>query len=366
MYNIIEVIIGLVACILIFYHRPILFNETNNASKKRISVIIPARNEEENLENLIHDLKVQTRKVDEIICIDDHSDDKTAIIAQKHADIFISVDEIQQGWTGKNWACNLGVEAATGDVFIFLDADLRLHPNAIAKLESTFDASHCTISVEPFHKIKNWYEYFSYFFNLIQICANGVGWPFWSKNIGLFGPVIMISREDYMFIGGHESVKNSIVEDVSLGEEMRNHGLKFKLFLGGNDISFRMYSNGVGELIEGWTKNMASGAMKTPLLLLIMVVLWFGAITSVFVNLIRSIIDFNLFAISVYAALYFFTAILLWSISRKIGGFKFRGVLVYPILLLACFVVFIISMFKRYIFKETSWKGRKIELGGKK
>ncbi len=366
MYNIFEVVIGLVACILIFYRKPMLLNEKDNLNNKRISVIIPARNEEDNLEKLLHDLKVQTRKVDEIICIDDHSEDKTTIIAQKHADIFISAGEIPEGWIGKNWACNIGVEAATGEIFIFIDADVRLRPNAIAKLEATFVSAQCTISVQPFHIIKQWHEYFSYFLNLIQICANGVGWPFWNKNIGLFGPVIMISREDYMFIGGHKSVKNSIVEDVSLGEEMRNHGLKFKLFLGGKDISFRMYSNGVGELIEGWTKNMASGAMKTPLLILLLVVLWFDAITSVFVNLVRSIIDYNLFAIAAYSVIYIFTVILLWTISRRVGNFKFSWLLLYPVFLVACFVIFVISIFKRFILKETSWKGRKIGLGVKR
>ena len=160
----------------------------------------------------------------------------------------------------------------------------------------------------------------------------------------------------------HKGVKNSVVEDVSLGEQMRNHGLKFKLFLGGNDISFRMYSNGISELIEGWTKNMASGAMKTPLLILLLVVLWFGAITSVFVNLIRSIIDYNIYSIVAYVALYFFTVILLWINSRNIVNFKFITLLFYPVLLLGCFVIFIISMFKRYIFKQTSWKGRMIGL----
>ncbi|MEI6602250.1 MAG: glycosyltransferase [Clostridia bacterium] len=364
LYNIFEVIAGIVACILIFYRRPFLNKTIETEHEQTVSVIIPARNEAENLQHLLADLKAQTRQVDQIICVDDFSDDDTAGIVTAFGATLVTSTEIPHGWTGKSWACESGAKVATGALLLFLDADVRLHPDAVAKLENTYQQNQCTLSVKPFHTVKRWYEQFSFFFNLIQIAANGLGWPFKENYIGLFGPVILISKEVYRKIGGHASVKGSVVEDVALGEVLKKNGLAFQLFIGGNDIRFRMYPDGVSQLVEGWTKNMISGALKTPLIILMLLILWFGAITSVFVNLLRALVAYNFFSIFTYLALYLIVLVLLWWASFRVGNFKLTAIVCYPILLLACFVIFSISILNRFFFKRTIWKGRTIRLGG--
>ena len=104
----------------------------------KLSIIIPARDEERNLGLLLHSLSQQTLKPHEIIVVDDHSTDSTAEIAKKEAGLVIPSKDIPEGWTGKPWACWQGANRATGDVFLFLDADTFLEPDGLSKIVSTY------------------------------------------------------------------------------------------------------------------------------------------------------------------------------------------------------------------------------------
>ena len=91
-------------------------NESKENIKKNnlsISVIIPARNEEKNLENLFNSLNNQSIKVNEVILVDDGSTDKTPDIGRKHNAKVISLKSLPKGWVGKSWACYNGAKAAT-------------------------------------------------------------------------------------------------------------------------------------------------------------------------------------------------------------------------------------------------------------
>jgi hypothetical protein len=100
------------------------------------------------------------------------------------------------------------------------------------------------------------------FFNLVHIAANGLALPFENAHTGLYGPVILIPKDDYEASGGHAAVKNSVTEDLALGETLRRRGIPYALRNGGQDVSFRMYGQGLKPLLEGWSKNFATGALK--------------------------------------------------------------------------------------------------------
>ena len=292
--NIIEVFAGLIISLLLFYRFPVLKKITDLKRPYKVSVIIPARNEEKNIPLLLQDLMKQTYSAYEIIGVDDCSVDNTAKIISSYGVSLLSIKDKPEDWTGKAWACEKGAESASGDLLLFLDADVRLQPLAISKLISTYVENQCVISVQPYHKTEKKYEQFSLFFNLIQIAANGTSSFFKFKNPGLYGPVILIDRDTYQGIGGHISAKSSIVDDLALGEKLTQKGFSFKLFLGENDISFRMYGDGFKKLLQGWTKNYATGALKTPPLLFLMVFLWITSCTSVFLFIIQAMGGYNL------------------------------------------------------------------------
>jgi 4,4'-diaponeurosporenoate glycosyltransferase len=351
---------GLVSGILLFLRRPILPDEELVNSPKKISVIIPARNEGNNLPSILQDLSEQSAMIYEIICVDDDSADKTAEIAESFGATLIKVTDKPEGWTGKSFACQTGANYATGELLLFLDADVRLQVNAVQKIEKAYEKSKCVISVQPFHTTIKVYEQLSLYFNLIMIAANGVGLPFRKKNIGLFGPVILISRKEYYFTGGHSSVKKSIADDLSFGENLIEKGIKFVLFLGGKDISFRMYDAGFKQLQQGWTKNIATGASKTSLTLLLMTTLWLASGTTAVLNYINLITDFSFLNLGLDTILYFIVVAELWIAAQKVGNFKKSAIIFFPFPLLFFFIILILSLAKKVFHIKVKWKGRKI------
>jgi 4,4'-diaponeurosporenoate glycosyltransferase len=360
--NIIVISVGLMLSLLLFNRFPILKKGNGIKRMYNISVIIPARNEEGNLPLLLHDLKLQTYPLHEIICVDDCSKDKTAEIASSFETKLITVTEKPKDWVGKTWACHVGSEAASGDIFLFLDADVRLSPEAISDLIMAYEENKCVISVQPYHNTVKNYEQFSLFFNIIQIAANGLSMIFPCPAAGLFGPVILIDRVIYKAIKGHAAVSHSITDDIALGKKLTESRSPFKLYLGGEHISFRMYSKSMKDLFHGWTKNFATGAAKTPVPVFLMVFLWVTSCLSVVLSTVLSIINENILYLVMCSLLYVLWVLELYRITRKIGHFKIYAIIFYPVYVLFFLYVFILSFIKKLFRMNVIWKDRKIKL----
>ncbi|MBC3889020.1 glycosyltransferase [Acetobacterium paludosum] len=357
------VLLGLIISLVLFHRFPGLDDENSETCALKISVIIPARNEEKSLPLLLDDLKKQTAPLFEIICVDDASSDNTGRVALSGGAKLMALNEKPAAWIGKSWACQNGADAARGDLFLFLDADVRLSPIAVSRLMHTYENNTCVISVQPYHKMIKWYEQFSLFFNLIQLAANGLGLPIKNKNVGLYGPVILINRPDYYDAGGHESIKGSIIDDVALGQQLKRCKIPFKLFLGDQDIFFRMYGNGFKELLQGWTKNQSEGAVKTPFIMFVMVFLWVTSCTSVPIQIIKSIVTMQSLWVLVYLLFYLLWIFELRRIASQIGSFSVGGIIGYPIYLTVFLVVFLLSVIKKIFHLKVVWKDREIRLG---
>lgn len=351
---------GLLLTAMLFYRIPILPEaDRKTPETPTISVIIPARNEERNLPLLLKDLREQTIPLHEIICVDDESEDSTAQIALDHGVRLLRLSSRPEGWIGKSWACQNGANAATGSLLLFLDADVRLGPDGIAGLFSAFMKDGCTVSVQPYHKTIRMYEQFSMMFNMVQIAANGTALPR-PRSIGLYGPVILIPRSVYQKAGGHERIRSSIVDDMALGEQIKKEGEMFELYVGSPEVSFRMYGGGLKSLLEGWIKNIATGATKTPLPLFVMVFLWITSLLSVPVQTIKYAIQGKESLLILYAVLYVVWVCILLYLTRRIGHFHAWASVLYPILMIVLLGVFTVSAYKKLFGREVKWKGRSI------
>jgi 4,4'-diaponeurosporenoate glycosyltransferase len=360
--NILVVIAGLLFSLYLFQRFPWMEGISSSLRKNWISVIIPARNEEKNLPLLLADLMKQRMRPFEVICADDASTDGTSGIAGSFDIRLLSLKEKPAGWIGKSWACQNGAKAANGDFFLFLDADVRLGPDAVSRLVRTYEQHSCVLSVQPYHSPVKAYEQFSFFFNLIQFSANGLGLADQEHTIGLNGPVILIPRKDYEMLGGHESVKSSIIDDIALGMQLKKKRLPYKMFLGDKDFAYRMYNGGIKELLHGWTKNQASAAMKMAPVRFLMIFCWVTALASVPFHLIVTAASMQWSWCVLYLFLYFVWVLELMRISRPLGRFSMWTVLFYPLFLLVFIGVFILSMIKKLFHGNVVWKGRKIEL----
>lgn len=354
------VLIGFAATAVLFYRFPKLPEAgTDDKRFPAVSVIIPARNEEKNIALLLGDLRSQSLSPLEIICVDDSSKDATAQVASAYGARVISLDNKPEGWTGKAWACQNGADAAQGELLLFLDADVRLGRNGVLRLVQEFANSGCTISVQPYHKTEKVCEQLSMLFNLVQIAANGIAMPK-ERSIGLYGPVILIARSDYIKVGGHKSVRKSIVEDIALGLRLKGEGLSYRLFVGDEEIAFRMYGGGLRSLLQGWVKNIASGAVKTPPPVFVMVFFWLASLASVPLQMVKMAAWSQLIWFAIYSGLYVSWAIILSFLSRRIGRFKFWDAIFFPILVIAFFGVVIVSVISKVFGLKVRWKGRAI------
>lgn len=329
-----------------------------------VSVIIPARDEEKTLPLLLDDLAKQSLKPLEIICVNDESRDRTREVVLEHGVRLVDVDQKPGDWMGKAWACQKGAEAAKGTVYLFLDADVRLSPDSLEKLISAYALSGCTISVQPYHQMATLTEELSLFFNIVQIGGNGVGAWAGNSSVGLFGPVILISKSDYEDIDGHRSAKNTIADDLALGAALHKAGKEYRLCLGRRDIKFRMYPGGFRDLFHGWTKNFATGATKTPLLLMIPMFLWVTAIAGVPIYFFTALFTGDHFGGVLYGFFYLVWMTELRRIIPKIGSFSRWSPLFYPVHLAFFLLVFFFSLWKKIIHGKVEWKGRKIRPEG--
>lgn len=365
MQHIIElliVLLGIGMTPLLYYRFPKIPEniEPSDGKKARsISVIIPARNEEKNLPLLLDDLIKQRYENLEIIVVDDGSRDKTGEIAKAFDVTVITICDKPPGWLGKNWACQKGAEASEGELLLFLDADVRLKPHAVDRILEVYEKNGVPLSVQPYHKTEKCYEQASLFFNLIQIGANGTSLKK-PQNIGLYGPLIFLSNEDYKIIGGHESVKENIVEDMALGVRLKEAKIPYDLYVGDEEISFRIYSGGFRSLLEGWTKNIASGAMSIPPLLFMMIFFFLSSLISVPLHILTFFISEQGTWLFVYLVFYVLWVGILYNLSKNVGKFHPLAVLFYPLPLLVLVFVFFTSLYKKIFKKKVVWKGRSI------
>jgi 4,4'-diaponeurosporenoate glycosyltransferase len=345
------------------YCRSITTKVSRNPS---VSVIIPARNEEINLPYLLTSLKRQVPLPNEIIVVDDNSEDSTKIVAEQQGAVVIISQPRLEGWLGKTWACYQGSQGSTGEILVFLDADTVLEENGLTKMVSTYMRNTGVLSIQPYHRMAKFYEQFSAFFNIIIMAAMGSFTILGNriKPIGLFGPAMVLTRKQYNFGGGHKMVKGELLEDLAYGSALKRDRVRIHCYGGRNAISFRMYPKGIKELINGWSKGFALGATKTSMPVLIMIVAWIiGAIGTIrYLVVAIEVIDSML--IVFWTLLYLGYVVQIYWMLRRIGNFKFYTPLFYPIPLLFFILVFTYSFVLIFLKRTIRWKGREISLKG--
>ena len=207
----------------------------------KVSIILPARNEEEFLPKCLNSLIDQDYTNYEIIVIDDSSEDLTGDIISEYAKknskvIPVLASPKPDGWMGKNWACMEGYKKATGELLLFTDADTTHARNVISLavsnlLSHNLDALTVIpkmVSIDFWTKIT--LPMISTFLHT-RFSAFRVNDP--SKKTGyFFGSFFIIKQKTYESVGTHEGVKQEIIEDGALGKKVKDSGHKMKMVRG--------------------------------------------------------------------------------------------------------------------------------------
>lgn len=332
-----------------------------------ISVIIPARNEADSLPVLLASLRNGDFVPNEIIVVVDQCEDGTKEVAKGEGVTIIDSEPLPEGWVRKPWACYQGARVAKGDILIFLDADTCVEKGGLRDIVDTYLETDSIVSVQPYHKTKRLYEQLSVFFNIIMMGAMG---PFTVmgdliKPIGLFGPCVVMRKVYYFESGGHTAVKGEVVEDLALGERLKKHDLPIHCYGGRGTISFRMYPNGIRELVNGWSKGFATGASRACIPLLVAIIAWIGSGISATVCAIGAISSMHNTAIMWWALAYLAFAIQIQWMAFRVGTFKFYTALLFPVSLIFFIMVFFRSIFLVAIKRSVMWKGVAISLKDK-
>ena len=229
-----------------------------------VSVLVPARDEERNIGRCLESLLSQDYPWLEILVLDDESSDRTADIvaelAAEHPQIrLLRGQPLPPGWHGKTYACHQLAQAAQGEWLLFTDADTVHAPDAVSSaLRAALQTQAGLVSLFP-HAIMGT------FWEAVALPMITVG-PMCYLPLGLInrvrhpllalaiGPFMFFPREFYWRIGGHEAVKQDIVEDVFLARLVKRNGGRVTLMDGNHTVSVRFY-RGLKEAWRGFSKS---------------------------------------------------------------------------------------------------------------
>ena len=222
-----------------------------------VSIVVPARNEEENLRVLLPSLVGLGYEPREVIVVDDDSTDGTARVAEVHgARVVSTAGDPPAGWTGKTWSMERGFREARGEWLLFVDADVWLGRGCLgaamaavheARLDalSLFPDQRC---VEHAERLLLPFAFAGYFSGVGRDLNTG------PDNALLNGQFLLVRRSAYEAIGGHRQVSGSVVEDVALGKVLLRAGYRVGIYRAGGLAGVRMYRSAAG-LLEGFGKN---------------------------------------------------------------------------------------------------------------
>lgn len=234
----------------------------------KVSLIFAARNEQRNLEKALNSYLNQDYPDLEIIAVDDRSTDQTADILDRMAadqsQLHVHhLSELPDGWLGKNHALHFAAQKATGDLLLFTDADIIMHPQTLSRavqLLGQNNIDHLPIAPVPTVKpllLQMFVGTFLYYFTFFTR-------PWWvpsprSKMFIGIGAFNMIRKEVYEKIGTHRAIALRPDDDMKLGKLVKIHGFKSELAYGRDFLTVEWYSS-LRQLIDGLMKNAFAGS----------------------------------------------------------------------------------------------------------
>ncbi|MCY2931426.1 MAG: glycosyltransferase [Planctomycetota bacterium] len=238
-----------------------------------LSLVVPARNEEANIEACLTSLLEQDYPGLELIVVNDRSTDATGRIvhelARKDARLkVVDVEHLPEGWCGKNHAMQRGIERAGGEWILMHDADCRqAFPRTLRlAMQYALDTGADMLSLMPEHRYESFWERY-----LLPILSGVL--MIWFRPSSVSNPrkkvafangmFMLIRREAYQAIGTHEAVRGSLIEDMDIARLVKGRGLNLQVAPTADLFTVRMYSS-LAQIVRGWER-IFIGAFRSVL-----------------------------------------------------------------------------------------------------
>ncbi len=253
-------------------------SESPPPSAERVVVIIPARNEEANIARCLEGALGQMHENYEVIVVDDQSTDATPRIVQtyqvRHFDRLrmVPARPLPPGWVGKCNACLHGASQTDRreEWLLFLDADTAPQPDLIRSMVAFAGAHQLDVlSALPLNVLPTWSEklilpiFYQFAFTAfpLRLMLRKDAPP---RSVMANGQCLLIRRAAYWAVGGHEAVKDKVLEDIELAQALRRVGFRVGIALGFSHIRVRMYRN-LAEIAQGLGKHAVAGRKASGL-----------------------------------------------------------------------------------------------------
>ena len=339
----------------------------NPVARPAISVLIPARNEELGIAACLESVLASQHVELEVIVLDDHSTDHTAEIVREIAakDSRLRLETappLPDGWCGKQAACFALSKHARHDVFTFLDADVRLEPEALARMALFLKQSQCElVSGFPRQETVTFLETLLIpLINWLLLC-----WlPIWGMRhfrwsafgVGC-GQWFMTHRAAYEKVGGHGAVKASLHDGLTLPRAFRRAGFFTDICDATNLATCRMYRSG-SAVWNGLAKNAREGMASAGQIGFWTVVLLCGQVLPLPLMLVEYII-FDLEVCRIFAVAAFLSITVRTRLNRRMDEIGlFSNSVLHPLGVLLLLAIQWYAILRALIGKPIGWKGR--------
>ncbi|HET9095271.1 MAG TPA: glycosyltransferase family 2 protein [Candidatus Baltobacteraceae bacterium] len=240
-----------------------------------LSIIVPARNEERQIENCVRSLLSQEYEDFEVVVVNDRSTDRTAEILERIAREeprlrMVQGDELPEGWVGKPWALAQGMRAAGGSWLLYTDADTEHHAYACASaMRYTLAKSAQFLSLLPTQRFETPAERVI-LPTILWMIAFGIGSldaindPKRLDAAIFNGQYLLCERAAFETLGGHERVRASVAEDYDLARIVKRDGRFRSMLVGANDLVYTRMYRSFREIWDGFSKNLYIGLKDDP------------------------------------------------------------------------------------------------------
>lgn len=358
--------------------QPVCLKRTERQSAPFFSILVPARNEEQNIEACVRSLVAQRYQRLEVLVLDDNSDDATAEIVlriidelspdQKGRLRLIHGAELPSGWIGKNFACHQLSQAAQGDYLFFTDADTVHNPDTITTVLACMKRSSVQmLTAQPEYILAGPGEHLILpSLNFMNLTFLPIALMNRSKKPILAtgnGQLLCFERLAYEAIGGHVAVKDNILEDVALARAIKAAGYCMLFVDAFLLVRCRMYRS-LAEIWRGYSKNFFAFYNHSLIF----------ALVGLLVNLLLYILPPSLLLYALFAPLPHFPLLLATMIygltmimriiislrfERRAGAMLLLLCFLHPISIVVDCLILINSIRWYYQSKGIEWKGRR-------